>query len=63
MRVGWGRFRGVEKSGLNALDCVRNIFAMIVIAVLAAGAETGTFETAVVPVLKAGCISCHNNGL
>jgi hypothetical protein len=36
---------------------------MIVIAVLAAGAETGTFETAVVPVLKAGCISCHNNGL
>ena len=36
---------------------------MMVIAVLAVGAEMDTFETAVVPVLKAGCISCHNNGL
>jgi hypothetical protein len=26
-------------------------------------AQNATFETAVVPVLKQGCIPCHNNGL
>ncbi len=26
-------------------------------------AQDATFETSVVPVLRQGCISCHNNGL
>jgi hypothetical protein len=49
--------------GLSALGCVRNIFVMVGIVALAAGAETDAFEMAVLPVLKGGCISCHNNGL
>jgi hypothetical protein len=63
MRAGWGSFGGARKLGLSALDCVRNIFVMVVMVAMAAGAETDAFETAVVPVLKGGCISCHNNGL
>ena len=54
MGVGWRRFGRAARTGLSALDCVRNILLIFVIAFLAVGAETATFETAVVPVLKAG---------